>query len=162
MDKNKGKDTYQKWEEAGKLEEVLEFIKEAARKLVTQVEICKHLGITQSTFITLKRKYPIINEIQLDAKMNLKMDLMGSLYKRAMGYDYIDEVTHIEDNGKGNPKRKITKTKKHVPADKYSAVYLLTKHFGREFSDKSYELHLLEQRMLLNKEEWITDVSDTE
>jgi len=30
------RDTYQIWKEAGKLDEVLEFIKENARKLVTQ------------------------------------------------------------------------------------------------------------------------------
>lgn len=48
-------------------------------------------------------------------------------------------------------KRTITKTKKRAISDKCSALYLLTKHFGREFSDKSYELHLLEQRMLVSK-----------
>lgn len=157
------KDTYQIWKDTGKLDEILEFIKECSRKLVTQKEMCKHLGITQDTFIRLKRKYPIIEKTQLDSKLNLKMDLMGAIYKRAIGYEYTDEVQHIEDDGKGKaPRRKIVKTTKHIPADKYSAVYLLTKYFGREFSDKSYELHLLEQRMLLNKEEWMTDVKDTE
>lgn len=157
------KDTYQIWTESGKLNEILDFIKECARKLVTQKEMCKHLGITQDTFSRLKRKYPDIAKMQFAAKINLKMDLMGALYKRAVGYEFTDEVQHIEDSGKGKPpKRKIVKTTKHVPADKYSAVYLLTKHFGREFSDKSYELHLLEKRMLNNKEEWLTDVKDTE
>jgi len=39
------KDTYQLWVETGKLDEGFGFIKECSRKLVTQIEMCKHLGI---------------------------------------------------------------------------------------------------------------------
>lgn len=47
--------------------------------------------------------------------MNIKMNLLGALYKRAIGYEYIDEVQHIIDDGKGKaPKRRSVKTKKHV------------------------------------------------
>src|SRR5690606_34087062 len=112
----------------------------------TQKEMCKHLGITQDTFTRLKRKYPEIEKAQFEAKINLKMDLTAALYKRAIGYDVVEETQHIDDAGKTRgPRRKIVRTTRHIPADKYSAVYLLTKHFGREYSDKAYELKILEK-----------------
>ncbi|WP_168712075.1 hypothetical protein, partial [Acholeplasma laidlawii] len=37
------------------------------------------------------------------------------------------------------------------------AVYLLTKHFGREYSDKAYELKILEEKIKASKEEWTID-----
>lgn len=89
------------------------------------------------------------------------MDLIGTLYKRAIGYEYTDELKHIEDGGKGKvPKKRIVKTKEYIPAHKYCAVYFLT-ILVDNFSDKSYELQLLEQHMLLNKEGWDTDVENT-
>lgn len=100
-------------------------------KCITK-EVCKHLSIVEDIFIRLKRKYPILEKIQVEAKLNLKMNLMGTLYKRAIGYEYTDELQHIENGGEGKaPKKRIVKTKKYIPADKYCAVYLLTKHFGR-------------------------------
>lgn len=153
-----GKDTYQTWIEIGKLDEVLEFIKECSRKMVTQKEMCKRLGITQETFVALKRKYSVLANIQAEAKMDLKMDLIGALYKRAVGYDFVEETQHIDDAVAGRPpRRKIVRTTKHIPPDKYSAVYLLTRQFGREFSDKSFEYELLEERLKANKEEWSKD-----
>jgi len=157
------KDTYQLWVETGKLDEVFEFIKECSRKLVTQKEMCKHLGITQDTFTRLKRKYPEIEKAQFEAKINLKIDLTGALYKRAIGYDVTEETQHIDDAGKTRaPRRKIVRTTRHIPADKYSAVYLLTKHFGREYSDKAYELKILEEKMKASKEEWTIDDTNSE
>lgn len=146
-------DTYHKWEHFGKLKEILDFIKTCQRCLVSQTEMCKHLGIKEDTFIRLKRKYPVIEKALLDAKMDLKKDLVGALYKRATGYSYTDEVHYIEDSGSKSKKRRVVKTTKHVPDDKYSAVYLLIKYFGRDFSDRSYELALLEARLNANTEE---------
>ncbi len=39
-------------------------------KLVSQKEICKHLSKEEDTFIRLKRKYPILEKIQVEAKLN--------------------------------------------------------------------------------------------
>lgn len=92
----------------------------------------KHLSIEEDTFIRLKRKYPILEKIQVEAKLNFKTDQMGALYKRAIGYEYTDELQHIEDGGKGKvPKKRIVITKKYISADKYCAAYFPTKFFGR-------------------------------
>lgn len=153
-----GKDTYQVWIETGKLDEVLEFVKECSRKMVSQREMCKRLGITQETFTKLKRRYPVLATVQIEAKMDLKMDLMGALYKRAVGYDAVEETQHIDDAVQGRPpRRKIVRTTKHIPPDKYSAVYLLWQHFGRDYNDKAYDYKLQEEKLKLEKEVWSKD-----
>lgn len=58
--------------------------------------MCKHLGITQDTSTRLKRKYPEIEKAQFEAKINLKMDLTGALYKRAIGYDVVEKTQHVD------------------------------------------------------------------
>lgn len=159
--KAKKPDTYQKWIHNNQIDEVLEFIKECSRKLVTQREMCGYLGINETTFIKLRKKYPLIDESMSKAKTDLKKDLVGALYKRAVGFEVIDEDQIIEDGGKGKPpKRKITKTKRYVAPDRASCIYLLTKHFGKEFSDKKEELEIMEKRLELVKEEWKNECSN--
>ena len=36
-------------------------------------------------------------------------------------------------------------------------IYLLTKHFGNEYSDKYDELRLMEKRLNQQKEEWLNE-----
>lgn len=151
----KVKDQYQIWIELGKLDEIMEFIKECSRKMVSQNEMCLYLGINPKSFINLKTKYPEIGKAQELAKLDLKRDLMNALYKKAVGFELTEETTYIEDEGKGKaPKRKITKVKKQVAPDKYCIVYLLTKNFGVEFYDRSYELSLMEEKLIEKKEVW--------
>lgn len=65
------KDTYQKWKESGQLEQVLTFIKECSRKLITQREMCEYLKMNEATFVRLKKKYPEIADMQQKAKLDL-------------------------------------------------------------------------------------------
>lgn len=149
------KDTYQKWKETGQLDNVLSFIKECARKLITQREMCEYLKINEATFVRLKKKYPELEVMQQKAKLELKKDLVSALYKKAIGYEVIEEEQFIEDRGKGKEqKRKIHRTKKQVQPDFKSIVYLLTKNFGRDFSERKEELDIMEKRVNLMKEEW--------
>lgn len=158
------KDTYQIRKESGQLNQVLTFIKECSRKLITQREMCEYLKINECTFTRLKKKYPEIDEIQKKAKLDLKKDLVGALYKKAIGYEVVEEEQFIEDRGKGKEqKRKIHRTKKEVAPDYKSIVYLLTKNFGRDFSERKEELDLMDKKLTLMKEEWNSgDEQETE
>lgn len=49
---------------------------------------------------------------------------MNALIKRALGYDY-EEVTTLIEETKSGTKKKISKVRKHVPPDPASARYLL-------------------------------------
>lgn len=151
-------DIFEKWKASGDLPKILEFIAECSRKLVTQREMLQHLGMREDTFSKLKKKHPEIQKAQDDARYNLKADLTGALYKRAIGFETIEEYQDIEDGGKGQKqKRKIHRVKKYIPPDYKSIIYLMTKTFGREYSDRYEELAMAEKKLEMTKEEWKND-----
>lgn len=152
--KNK-KDTYEKWEAAGELPKILDYIRDCARKLVTQKEMCQALHIREDVFCNLKKRHPEIQRVQDEARFDLKRDLAGALYKKALGYEIIEETQDIEDSGKGQKqKRKIHRVKKQIPPDYKSILYLLTKTFGREYCERYEELQLAEKKLEQAREEW--------
>ena len=156
------RDTYQMWQDTGQLPQVLEFIKECSRKLVTQKEMCQYLNLDEATFTRLKKKHPELDEVFHKAKLELKKDLMGALYKKAVGYELVEEEQFIEDKGKGEgQKRKIHRIKKQVPPDYRSCLYLLTKQFGREYCEKFEEMKMVEQRVKESEDVW-TNGNDQE
>ena len=155
------KDIYEKWLESGQLPQILDFIRDCSRKLVTQREMCQYLGINEATFSRLKKAHPELEELQMKAKFDLKKDLVGALYKKAMGFETIEEEQFIEDKGKGQEaKRKIHRIKKQVPPDYKSILYLLTKNFGREYCERFEDMQLVERKMAEAKEVWASEQNE--
>lgn len=155
MAKAKKKSVYCEWEESGKLPQIINFIKESVRKSATQGEIADRLGITQETLCRMKTKHKDIRKAFFDSKLDLKSDLTSAILKRALGFEYYEEDQLIEDKGKGvEQKRKIHRVKKQVPPDLRSAIYLLTKNFGVEFSERYEEIKLVTETKAKDKEEW--------
>lgn len=153
-------DIYKTWVRTGKLEEVLSFITDCARKLVTQTEMCKALKMDPRTFSTLKKNHPDVQEAIDKAKFELKKDLASAMYRKAVGYETVEEDQYIEDKG-GKQVRKVHRTKKQVAPDYKALTYLLTKHFGKEYYERYLELALLEKKAESRKETWSdSDASD--
>ena len=59
------------WAENGDLDRILDFIRDCSRKLVTQGEMCEHLGITETTFSKLKKKHPELQQAIDKSKLDL-------------------------------------------------------------------------------------------
>ena len=135
------RDLYQVWKDNGEFDIIVAFIKDCYKKLVTQREMCEHLNISEVTFSRMKKKHPDIATLVEASRLDLKRDLVGALYKRAMGYSTVETQQIIEDTGKGNQqKRRVLKIEREVGPDYKSIVYLLTKHFGREYSERYEEI----------------------
>ena len=154
-------DIWEQWTKDGKLEEVLTFIANCSKKLVTQREMCKYLKIEEHTFTNLKHKYPQIQEAMDKSRYELKKDLANAMYKKAIGYETIDEDQLIEEKD-GKQKKKVHRIKKQVGPDFKAIVYLLTKKFGKEFSERYEDLRLAEKKLEAQKEEWNSAESITE
>jgi hypothetical protein len=117
--------------------------------------MCEYLGISEHAFINLKKKHPEVDKMMRNAKLDLKNKLIDALVKKALGFEIVEEEQFIEDSGKGEKqKRKIHRTKKQVPPDYKSIVYLLTKKFGKEFSERYEEIMLAERKIEEAKEVW--------
>ena len=148
-----GTDIYKNWVESGKLEEILNFISECAKRLVSQREMCEQLGINQSTFSSMKKDHPDIQAAIDKAKYELKKDLAAAMSKKAVGYETIEEDQYIVDKD-GQQVKKVHRTKKQVGPDYKAITYLLTKHYGKEYSERYEDNKLIEEKMKLSEEKW--------
>ncbi|HZJ98508.1 MAG TPA: transposase, partial [Tissierellaceae bacterium] len=97
-------------------EEGLLLIEGWARDGLVDEEIAKNIGIHPSTLYDWKNKFPEISEALKKGKEVVDRLVENALLKRALGYEYEEVQTYIEDGG-GKQKKKITKTIKHIPPD---------------------------------------------
>lgn len=154
-------DSYQEWEKDGVLKKKLQKIEELSSKRINQRDLADSIGISEKTFIVLKRKHPKIKEAIYKGKESMKKDLLDAMYQLAIGAFSEDTKTNIEKDGNGKRKERIEKhTKKERPD--YKAIrYLLITNFGREYNEKKRELDLMEKRLNAKEDDW-TNASDDE
>lgn len=156
--RRKHPDLYEKWEESGQLSARLEQLTNWKRSLVTQGEMAKALGITEEYFAKLKKKHPKIQEAFDKGLVNLKNDLVGAMYKKALGYDVKETDMIVDDNGKSNPKKKIRTSTRHIPGDYNTQVYLLNKFFGEEYNPSYDQLKLQREKNEAKEDDESVDV----
>lgn len=155
-------DSYDEWVRTGRLEEILKFIRTSVQRLATKTEIAKALDLTPQALIILRKKHKEIDEAFILSKMDLKKDLIDSMLKLALGYEEVTKTQDITDTGvPGGQKKKVNRVKKQVGPNYKAVVYMLTKHFGKEFSDKYDELKIMERRLAQQKEEWLNESTNT-
>ena len=144
-----GTDIYKTWVRTGKLEEVLNFITECAKKLVTQTEMCKTLKMDPRTFSTLKKNHPYVQEAIDKAKFELKKDLASAAPRQTIegfykGYSIpVNEdlssiflATHLsERTGKGNPLIVSNFGRKAFQINEDSIIVTIPYNWIRSFKD---------------------------
>ncbi len=104
----------------------------------------------------MKHKYPQIQEAIDKPRYELKKDLASAMYKKAMGYESVDEDQLIEEKDDKQMK-KVHRVKKQIGPDYKVITYLLTKKFGKEYSERFEDLQLMEKKIAMQKEEWSKD-----
>lgn len=95
-------------------EDGIQLVTSWRRNGITLNEIRERIGIAQGTFDAWRQESK-----ELDDALMLTDDLVdgmveGSLFKRAMGYDYEEETYTIDETGRKVLARVV---RKHVPAD---------------------------------------------
>ncbi len=154
-------DYYEKWERDGILDKRLSEIKELVSKAVPQVEIAKILGMSEKTMYKLKNRHPKMNQAFVFGNDDLKYTLIDTLIKKAVGYEYEETQTTIEETKTGT-KKKIVKYKKKAQPDMNAVRYLLIIKFGREYNDKKEEIDAMYERLKNREEKWTNASSDEE
>ena len=114
--------------------------------------IATELGIAENTLYSLRKKYKDVDKAYVDGRNLLQKSLLEKMYERAMGLTITNEDQIIEQTPTGT-KKKIIKQTRTIIGDMGVARYLLIINFGKEFSEKKYELELSEQKVLENKGE---------
>ena len=157
--KGKMLDLYEKWEESGHLNAKLKAISEMISKRATQRQVAEYLGITEKTIIKLRKVHPKLNEAFQYGDEELKQKLIDAMYQRAVGFEYEETQTVIEETKTGTKKR-ITKYKKQSLPDVQAIKYLLITKFGIEYNEKKAEIELMAKRIENGEEEWINEYRD--
>jgi len=157
--KGKMLDYYEKWGKNGVLDNRLKAIEDMVSKSATQKEIAKILGMTEKTLIKLKNKHPKLNQAFIFGNDELKYTLIDTMLKKAIGYEYEEMQTTIEETKIGTKKR-IVKYKKKAQPDYNAIRYLLVVKFGREFNEKKEEIDAMFERLKAREENWSNASSD--
>jgi len=157
--KGKMLDLYERWEQSGHLDMKLKAISEMVSKRATQTQVAEYLGITLKTLIKLRKAHKKLNDAFQFGDEELKHKLLDAMMQRAIGYEYEETQTVIEETKTGTKKR-ITKYKKHALPDVQAIKYLLITKFGIDYNEKKAEIELMAKRIENGEEEWINEYRD--
>ena len=109
-----------------KIKPRLDEISEWSKNGVTERSMAKTLGIAYSTFNKYKAEKTELAEILKEGREEAVEVIENALYKKATGFDYVEEKT-IESDGEII---RTERTKKTALPDTTAAIYLL-KHWGK-------------------------------
>ena len=154
-------DTYQQWEADGVLDERIKNIQDMVARRIIQKDIAKAMNLSENTLIKLKRSHPRLNQAFINGDDELKYKLMDALFQRAVGMEYEEVQTIIEETSSGTKKR-LVKTKKKALPDFNAIKYLLIVKFGREYNERKEEIDIMLKRIEKGEETWINEHSDEE
>jgi DNA-binding XRE family transcriptional regulator len=157
--KGKMLDTYEKWEKSGHLKTKLKAISEMVSKRATQRQVAEYLGVTEKTIIKLRKVHKRLNDAFQYGDEELRQKLVDAIYQRAIGFEYEETQTVIEETKTGTKKR-ITKYKKQSLPDISAIKYLLITKFGIDYNEKKAEIKLMEKRLEKGEEVWTNEYSD--
>jgi hypothetical protein len=154
-------DTYQQWEADGVLDERIKSIQDMVARRIIQKDIAKAMNLSENTLIKLKRSHPRLNQAFINGDDELKYKPMDALFQRAVGMEYEEVQTIIEETSSGTKKR-LVKTKKKALPDFNAIKYLLIIKFGREYNERKEEIDIMLKRIEKGEETWINEHSDEE
>lgn len=106
-----------------------------ARDGLTDEQIARNLNVGVSTFHKYKNEYIELVESLKKGKEIVDVEVENALLKRALGYDFEEVKTYIEDVD-GKKKKKVEKVVKHIPADVTAGIFWLRNRKGQVWSNR--------------------------
>ena len=125
----KGK--FHKWIEP----EGLTLIEGWARTGLTDEQIAHNIGIHPATLYTWMKEYSEINEAIKKGKEVADFEVENAMYKSALGYEYEEVKTYIEEVD-GVKKRRKEVTTKYLPPNTTAQIFWLKNRKSAEWRDK--------------------------
>ncbi len=113
-------------------DEGLNILRGWARHGLKDKTIADNIGITTQTLYDWKRRFSSFSEALKKGKEVIDNEAEEALIKRMLGYDYEEETTYIDNNGK----KSIRKVKKHVPPDTTALIFWLKNRRREDWRDR--------------------------
>ena len=107
-----------------------------ARDGLSDAQIALKMGISTSTFCDWQNKFPEFLEAIKKGKAPVDIEVENALLKRALGYDYEETITEIEELEGGRVKKHVRKVMKHQPGEVAAQIFWLKNRRPGRWRDK--------------------------
>ncbi|AOZ93621.1 transposase [Paenibacillus crassostreae] len=111
-------------------------IRDWCQEGLTNEQMCEKLGIHPATWYEYANKHPTFNELINWSKSVTINRVETSLFKLAMGYEYEEIKTIIEEDKNGKKKTRIEKVKRHQPPNPTAMIFYLKNRAPNEWNDR--------------------------
>ena len=119
-----------------------------ARDGLTDDQIAAKMGVCRTTLYDWYNRYPdILNAIK-KGKEPVDTQVENALLRRALGYDYEETVTEIEDLGGGKTKKHVRKVTRHVAPDTTAQIFWLKNRRPDRWRDKVEQVQTVGNELL--------------
>ena len=107
-----------------------------AREGLTDEQISRNIGIAIRTFYEWQERYPQFRQAIKKGKAPVDIQVENALLKRALGYEYEETITEIEQIEEGKQKTHVRRIKKQMPPDVGAIVFWLKNRRPNKWRDK--------------------------
>ena len=107
-----------------------------ARDGLTNDQIAHNIGVSGRSFAEWISRFPSISSALKKGKAPVDLEVENALLKRALGYDYEEVITEIEEIGEGRQKKQVRKVKKHMAPDVTAQIFWLKNRRPGRWRDK--------------------------
>ena len=117
-------------------EDALLVVQGWAREGLNDEQICKNIGIAPRTFYEWQERFPQFKQAIKKGKAPVDIQVENALLKRALGYDYEETITEIEEIAEGKQRKHVRRVKKHMPPEVGAIVFWLKNRRPSRWRDK--------------------------
>jgi hypothetical protein len=107
-----------------------------ARDGLTNIQIAQNIGVGERTFSEWVTRFPAISAALKKGKEPVDIQVENALLRRALGYDYEETITEVEDLGGGRTKKHVRKVTRHVAPDTTAQIFWLKNRKPKQWREK--------------------------
>lgn len=119
-----------------------------ARDGLTDELICKKIGIGARTFYEWMERFPQMAQAIKKGKAPVDIQVENALLKKALGYEYEETITEVEELAGGHQKKHIRKVLKHCPPDTTAQIFWLKNRRPDRWRDKVEQVQTVGNELL--------------
>lgn len=122
-------------------EDGLKRINSWARDGLTNVQICHNIGIAEGTLYRWQTEYPEIKKAIKDGKRPVDFEVENQLLRNAMGFEYEETRSYMEEQPDGSYKRKVDTHSRYNPPNVTAQIFWLKNRKPAQWSDRQVVEH---------------------